>query len=284
MSDRVRRALGDRIWLVLGGGALKGLAHVGAWRAIQETELEIQGIVGTSTGALVGACIGGGMSWGQLQEIARELERSDIIRINRRAVWINGIKSSSVFRGETLREYIDSVVPVGDWEHLIPPVQMNAVNLRTGESEWFGPDARTDMPLMEAVYASAALPVMYPPAELDGEFYVDGGTREALPLDRAVELGATGIVAVDAGAGAEDDPEEVVGQGMIAIHQRVFSIMSGRERRERVSAFDRIPLLFVRPDLAGHSSFDFDAIDYFLDEGYKATKEALEKGEVRGGS
>ncbi|MSR36969.1 MAG: hypothetical protein EXR95_10090 [Gemmatimonadetes bacterium] len=55
--------LGTRVWAVLGGGGLKGLAHVGAWQAIEESGLKVSGIVGTSIRALVGALIASGMGW-----------------------------------------------------------------------------------------------------------------------------------------------------------------------------------------------------------------------------
>lgn len=84
--------LGSRVWAVLGGGGLKGLAHAGAWQAIEEAAVPISGIVGTSIGALVGALIASGMGWKDLVPLAFALRKQDIVRINRRAVLINGIR------------------------------------------------------------------------------------------------------------------------------------------------------------------------------------------------
>src|SRR5690348_13165987 len=89
--------LGSRIWAVLGGGGLKGLAHVGAWQAIEEAGLRVSGIVGTSIGALIGALVAGGMRWKDLVPLAFALRKQDIVRINRRAVLINGIRQESLF-------------------------------------------------------------------------------------------------------------------------------------------------------------------------------------------
>jgi len=267
--------LGDEVWVVLGGGGLKGLAHVGAWQALEEEGMPVRGVVGTSIGALVGVCLAGGLGWDELVPRALELERSDLVRINRRAVWINGIKAESVFDGDVLREYIGDVIPVRDWNDLAFPVLMNAVDLETGESVWFGPGARTDVGVAEAVYASAALPVLYPPARVDGLYLVDGGTRDALPLFEARSRGASGVVAVDVGAGPRDDPDEVVGRGLVAIHERVYSILSGLRRREAVEAWDGPPLVYVRPRLEGYSTFDFGSVKYFMEEGYRAARVAL---------
>ncbi len=267
--------LGSEVWAVLGGGGLKGLAHVGAWQALEEAEVPVHGIVGTSIGALIGACIAGGMGWRDLVPLAFSLRKQDIVRINRRAVLLNGIRQESLFHGEPLREYIDRVLPVKRWEDLTMPLQVNAVDLETGQTHWFGTGADTSVRLAEAVYASTALPVFYPPAAIGSTVYVDGGTEYSLPLHRAAELGATGIVGVDVGQGRHSHPHDLLAQGMLAIHQRVFAIMSWRKRTDMVSHWTRPPLLFVRPRLDGYQTFDFDHIQYFLEEGYRAARAAL---------
>jgi NTE family protein len=271
-------ALGDRIWVVLGGGGLKGLAHGGAWRAVEESGLEVAGVVGCSVGALVGALIAGGLGWEELEGLARTVERSDIAQINRRAAWINGIRQPALFHGDPLREYIARVLPVSDWSELRFPLQINAVNLRTGLTEWFGPGANTDVSMADAIYASTALPVFYPPAVVGGNVYVDGGTESSLPLERAAECGATGILAVDVGSGRTCEPEVVMGAGMLAIHERIFSLMAWRRRSETIDRWEGPPLVLVSPRLQGYSNFSFDGVDYLLEEGYRATREALARG------
>lgn len=267
--------LGEAPWVVMGGGGLKGLAHVGAWQAIEEAEFPVRGIVGTSIGGLVGACVAGGMGWEEMAPLALKLARKDIARINRGAVWVNGIRERSVFQGEELREYIDGIVPVHDWDELEIPFQANAVDLGSGRTEWFGPGARTDVDLVDALYATCALPPFYPPAELGGTYYVDGGVLETLPLERAAELGATGILAVDVGSAREGDAEKTVEQGLVAIAHRALGIGAGRHRREMVEAWTEPPLVYVRPELAGYGTFDFHEVRYFLEEGYRATRAAL---------
>jgi NTE family protein len=269
------KALGPTPWLILGGGGLRGLAHVGAWRALQEAGFRPAGILGTSIGALVGACIAGGRPVAELEDEARELKRTDIARLQRRALWVNGIRSEALFRGDTLEEYLGRVLPPGGWKDLQIRFLANAVELGSGRAEWFGPGARTDVSLTRAVYASAALPLFYPPARLPGGAYVDGGVDEALPLRRAVEMGASSVVAVDVGSGEGSEVGKVLADGMLAIHQRVVSIMAGRRRREAVAAWKGPPLLYIRPRLDGFGTFDFDAIGYFLAEGARAAREAM---------
>jgi NTE family protein len=262
---------------VLGGGGLKGLAHVGVWRALTEAGVRVHGVVGTSIGALVGALVAAGTSWERMRETALAMRREDIVRVNRGAAWINGIRQLSVFRGETLRGFFESLLPETGWKALQLPLYVNAVDLETGRSEWFGPGARTDVSLLDAVYASSALPVFYPPAVIDGRAFVDGGTEHPLGLACAAERGATGLIGVDVGAGELGRTSRILREGMLAVHQRIFSIMTYRRRRDLLASWSGPPLLYVRPQLDGYETFDFDHSEYFVEEGYRATRRALEE-------
>jgi len=257
---------------------MKGLSHVGAWQAMEEAGVRFHGIVGTSIGALVGACVAGGMGWGELVPLAFALRKQDIVRFNRRAVWINGIRQESLFLGEPLRSYIERVLPVRTWGELAFPLEINAVNLATGRTEWFGTESNQDVSLVDAIYASSALPVFYPPARIGDGVFVDGGVEHTLPLHRAAELDASGIVGVDVGAGERSHPHRVLAQGMLAIHQRIFSMMSWRKRSDLLARWADPPLLFIRPRLDGFQTFDFDAVQYFLEEGYRSARAALVRG------
>jgi NTE family protein len=206
---------------------------------------------------------------------ARALTRDDIARVQRRTLWLAGVRSPSLFRGEILREYLEKVLPEGGWESCTVPFQTNAVELGTGRAEWFGIGARTDVSLLDAVYASCALPLFYPPISLPGGVYVDGGADAALPIERAAELGATGIVAIDVGSGGTADGEKVVERGMIAIHERIFSIFSGRRRRETVEGWNGPPMLYIRPELGQYGGFDFGRIGLFIDTGESAVNQVL---------
>lgn len=264
-----------RTILVLGGGGVKGMAHVGAWKAVQEAGIEVAEIVGTSIGALVGACVAGGMGWNDLAPLALRLQKSDIVRLNRWALLINGIRQPSVFHDYTFRNYIRSVLPVTEFADLALPLGMNAVDLETGKMEWFGAGGRMDVPLADAVYASCALPVFYPPAEIDGRHLVDGGVGDSLPVRRAAERGADLVIAVDVGAGEVKDALDTVSKGIVAIQHRVFDILSYARRRQHLDTWEGPPLIYIRPRLDGYSTFDFARTQYFLEEGYRATREAL---------
>jgi NTE family protein len=125
------------------------------------------------------------------------------------------------------------------------------------------------------VSASSALPVFYPPAVVNGMHLVDGGIMDAVPITRAADRRATRIIAINASSGRVKDAADTVEKGMISIHHRVVGIMSFARREVVEDMWFGCPVLTVRPELDRYSTFDFDAVGYFLDEGYRATAAAL---------
>ena len=271
----IGRGADSGTWVVMGGGAAKGLAHVGAWKAIQEAGISVAGIIGTSTGAMMGAAVAAGQTVEEMEERSERLRRRDIMRVNRRAVWVNGIRSQSVFRGDILRQFIVDLLPTDDWRELTIPLMVNAVDLASGEMVWFGHGGDQDVGLVDSVHASAALPVLFPPVEMGERMLVDGGVLDMLPIERASEMGATRIIAIDVGAGPQVDARVVVDGGLIAVHQRVFSLMAGHKKRESVQSWTGVPLTHVSPAFADTDGFDFKKRRFFIEEGYRATSEAL---------
>jgi NTE family protein len=264
--------LGDRPWLVLGGGGLKGLAHLGAWRVLAEAGFRPAGILGTSIGAL--AALPGRRSPGRRTGgPARTLDPGPGgAHLPTRPLGERG-PGPGPLPGEPAPGHHRRLLPPGGWEAYPVRFQVNAVELGTGRCEWFGTGARTDVTPPGAVYASAALPVFYPPARLPGGVYVDGGVLDALPMARA---GARGHRDRGRGRGVrgEVDGGARGRQGMLSIHQRVFSLMVAR-RRVDVAAWSGPPLLYLRRRLDGYGTFDFQHIPYFLDAGAQAVEEAL---------
>jgi NTE family protein len=267
--------MAERVFVVFGGGGVKGMAHAGAWRAIEEAGLQPAELIGTSIGGLVAACFAGGTTWSGLYAQAAEFKKQDIVALNRWALLLNGIRQRSVFQGEPLREYIERLLPVTRFDQLSLPVSMNAVDLETGEMVWFGAGGRTDVSLIDACYATCALPVFYPPTEIDGVHYVDGGLKDGLPIDLAAERGATLIIAIDVGAGAVRDSGDTIAKGLVAIHHRVVEIMGYARKQEKLESWSGPRLIYVRPRLDAFSTFDFGRTEFFLEEGYTATRDAL---------
>lgn len=261
--------------LVLGGGGVRGIAHVGVLRALRERGVRISEIVGTSIGAIVGAASAAGVDCDVLAERAARFSKDDIVMVNRWALLLNGIRQTSVFTGERLKEFIADVVPAVGWSDLMIPFGVNAVDMQTARVEWFGPGGRLDVRLHDAIYASAALPLYYPPAELEGRYYFDGGILEPLPVERALARGAERVIAVDLSTELNEDAGAEISKGLVGVHHRVMNVLRAHSRRQELAMdWDR-PVLVIRPNLGNYGTWDFDKSDLFMEEGYRAAMAAL---------
>ncbi len=269
-----------RTVLVLGGGGMKGMAHIGVWKALEEAGMRPDAIIGTSIGALIGVMLAGGMGWRDLAEIARRLKREDIVSINRRAVWLGGVREPSVFLGDHYLEYIRAHLPVKEFSELKIPIRLNAVSLVTGDEVWFGTGKRVDVPIADAVYASCALPIYFPPGRIGDDVLVDGGVLDVFPIQRAVEWDAERIVGVDVGSELLPPDPGYFDRGMIAIHDRVLGLNLREQRNRYMANYKGPPLLYIRPKIGHMHSFDFDHTQFFLEEGYRSAREAIEAAEA----
>ncbi|HEX5726015.1 MAG TPA: patatin-like phospholipase family protein [Longimicrobiaceae bacterium] len=264
-----------RTVLVLGGGGMKGTAHIGVWKALEEAGVRVDAIMGTSIGALIGACLAGGWGWRELAKVARSLTKDDIVSINRRAVFMGGVREEAVFDGEHYRGWIRRSLPVRTFAEMRLPFRLNTVSLVSGREVWFGTDARGDVPVADAVYASCAIPIYFPPLKLNGDFLVDGGVLDVLPVRRAAEWGAERIIAVDVGSEMLPPAADFFDRGMIAIHDRVLALNLNEQRRRCLEGWDGPPMLYIRPKIGHLGGWDFDRTQFFLEEGYRAAREAL---------
>jgi len=264
--------------LVLGGGGMKGVAHVGAWKALDEAGVRVDAVMGCSIGALIGCSIAGGSGWRELAKVARALTKDDIVSINRRAVWMGGVREEAVFDGDHYRAWIRANLPLKAFAEARLPVRVNAISLVSGKEVWFGTGAREETDPVDAVYASCAIPIYFPPARIGGDVLVDGGVLDVLPIRAAAEWGAERIIAIDVGSEIVPPAEGYFERGMIAIHDRVLTLNLEQQRRRAVEEeWTGPPMLYVRPRIGHMGGWDFDRTQFFLEEGYRATREALKK-------
>ncbi len=266
--------------LVLGGGGMKGIAHVGVWKALEERGVRVDAVIGTSIGALIGASLAGGMGWKDLASLARALRKEDIVEINKRAVFMGGVREEAVFNGDHFREYIARTLPLRDFGEAQIPVRVNAVSLVTGEEVWFGTGMRADVSPVDAVYASCAIPIYFPPLKLDGDVLVDGGVLDVFPIRAAARWGATRIIGVDVGADFLPPAANFFSHGMIAIHERVLGLNLRNQRETCLKEWNGPEMVYIRPKIGHLGGWDFDRTQYFLEEGYSATRDALEAAEA----
>jgi NTE family protein len=183
---------------VLGGGGLLGAHEVGMLQALLAADILPDVVVGTSVGAINGAVV------------AADPTSAAVTRLV--DLWV-GIGDRDVFGGslitrigtiartgthlhpnEPLRELLQQHLPVSRIEDLTVPFQCVAASVQRAGAHWF-----THGSVVEAVLASAAIPGLLPPVEIDGEHFFDGGLVNSIPVGRAVALGARTIYVLQVG-------------------------------------------------------------------------------------
>ncbi len=155
--------------LSLSGGGARGFFHLGVLQGLEELEIQPTKILGTSAGALAAAFYALGM---KPEEIARSFFDFDFWRILRLSFTTRGLISTRpVFKA--LKDYF----PDDDFRSLKIPVTIACTNFRKGEIRYFNSG-----PLLSPLIASIAIPAIFEPVEIEGEYYVDGGPLDNLPV------------------------------------------------------------------------------------------------------
>lgn len=263
-----------KIALVLGGGGMKGFAHIGVLKALEERGIKPAIYAGTSIGAMVAAAAVGGMSADDLAKRAESLKRRDLFRINHFGMLMDRMKSRSIYMEEPLRELANSVAPKGTFDDQPTPLLVNTVDLERGTQVVWGLPGLREVSVQDAVYASCALPGFFPPGQVDGRFCVDGGVIDNLPAQIAA-LGMDMVIAVDVGSSDMAMLAGVADQGFASIYMRSAMTMMHALQQFPLSQWSGPPMLLIRPKV-GREWLSFASSAQNIREGYRAAAKALE--------
>jgi NTE family protein len=178
-----------RIALALGGGAARGIAHVGVLRAFVEHEIPVDFVAGTSAGSIVAGAFAAGMSIPEIDDLGRKMRWRDVGRMTMSRL---GVKSN-----ERLEEYLRARLPVTRFEDLPIPLAVVATDLHSGTAVVMRDHG--DVPF--AIRASCAIPGWYVPVtDEQGRQLVDGGMVATVPVDAARAFNPELVIAVDVNA------------------------------------------------------------------------------------
>lgn len=170
--------------LVLGGGGLRGFAHVGALRALEEAGIRPDIVVGTSAGSVVGAAYASGMDLEQIKSAALNVKVSSLMDFT--------LSSSGIMRGNKLASWVNTMtgdVPIEKF-----PIRFAAVatDLQSGQAVLIDQGTAG-----RAIQASSAVPGVNVPVAYKSGHLIDGGITSLVPVRFARAMGADVVIAVD---------------------------------------------------------------------------------------
>jgi NTE family protein len=263
--------------LVLSGGGLRGLAHVGVLQALEEADLWPSEVVGSSVGALVGAAWCAGWPAPELRQVALQITRRDLFRVAHRDMAFKRMRSPALYQREPLEHLIQGLVDDVTFAELERPLLVNTVDLTTGIQRLWGQAETRDARVADAVYASCALPGYLPPLRVNGHAFADGASVGNLPIQTAAEFRRSLVVAVDVGSSVPKAAHLEAG-GFAAIYARAIEIAIGRMRDTDLRYWSTPPLLLLQPAVSTYPMFSFGRNGDLVDAGYGVARQALSNG------
>jgi NTE family protein len=244
-----------KLGLALGGGFARGLCHIGVLKVLEQENIPVHCIAGTSVGAVIGAAYCSGVSAAELEEMASTIRVKDFARwvLSRYGFWDN----------DRMARLCRRVLKVRTFAELRIPLAITATDFRSGEAVVF-----TEGDLVDPIRASCAYPGMFRPVEFGGRSYIDGMLAHVLPAGPARQIGAEVVLGSYLNSHWADYrmPRhifEVIGQ--------CFSIAQSK----LYDASKREADLIVEPDVAGFSYDAFASADELIERGEGAARQEL---------
>src|SRR5437660_776833 len=247
-------------------------------------------------GAVIAAACASGATYDEIVIAARSLSQRDVARVDLLAL-AQGAFASHLLQPAGLRRVIERFVPATRFDQLRIPLTVTTTDLDSGELVLFGggPHPLTPSPqrgegelggevgLHDALYASCALPLYFPPALIDGRRLADGGLRAVLALEVAQRIPADLVVAVHVGPGFDEPPPPPstalarLPPPLIRAHGEAIRIMMAAQTERAIAMWPKEAprLVVIRAVAEREATFALGAGERFLKAGYDATTRAL---------
>lgn len=247
-----------RIGLALSGGSTHGAAHIGVLKVLEREGIHIDMIAGTSAGALVGSAYAAGIAIDEIAEIFKSMSWPQLLRPSL-------IRPLSLFNTSPMEKFLREKIGDGEFKDLNIPFAAIACDIVTSEKVVLDKG-----PLAPAIRASASIPGLFNPVELDGRLLVDGGILDNLPIDQVKKMGADYVIAVDLSKreGPNKKPENP-----IEVILDMFDIMQVRSALPDPDECD----CYISPSMVQYSKWDFSKADEMIKEGMAAAEKKVDQ-------
>jgi len=248
------------IGLVLSGGGARGFAHLGLIQALNDEGIFPDIISGTSAGALAGVLYADGYTPREILHLMNSGSRLNFMR--------PAFPREGLLQIGGIINILKSSLRAKTFEELKIPLYVTATDLNNGKAEYFSKGS-----LIDPVIASASIPVLFQPVQINNIFYVDGGVLDNLPV-RPIEKKCRFLI------GSFVNPVGYMEKinGLINIAERTFMISMSKDIVEKSKKFN---LFIAPPELRNFKILDPEKAEDLFDIGYKATREKLDNAFVK---
>ncbi|MBX2895469.1 MAG: patatin-like phospholipase family protein [Cyclobacteriaceae bacterium] len=280
----------QKVGIVLSGGAAKGIAHVGVLKALEENEIPIDYITGTSMGGIVGGCYAAGMSPAQIEEIvlskeflqwvngkledghnyyfARDDDDAGFLRVNLSldstfSILLNTSLASDLSLNFALAEKLaqPSAIARNNFDSLFVPLRVIASDIFTQTAVPLGRGALSD-----AIRATQTVPFFYNPIRIEGKYLFDGGVYNNFPVDVMQQTFNPDVI-IGSNVSSKIYNEYPYGEDDKLITRSLLYMLLDKSDPSDVPDSG----IYIQPNLNGYTSFDFAKARALIDSGYAQT-------------
>jgi len=255
-----------KVGLALGGGAARGLAHIGVLEVLEKEGIPVDMIAGTSAGAAVGALYAQGNSAARVKELALDTGWRRLVSLIDLA-----LPRSGFIEGTKIKNLLRSIMGDINFSQLKIPLSCVATDIRSGEEVVI-----SDGPVLEAVRASISIPVIFTAVKRGDRYLVDGGLVNPVPVSTVRKMGAELVIAVNVippmgvrlQLAKETKPPGIFQSMLHSFYIATYSLV-----RSNLAGAD----IVIEPKLPHIGYGDFHRISDSIAQGEIAAQELIEK-------
>lgn len=270
-----------KVGLALAGGGLQGIAHIGVIKALEELDIKIDYIAGTSSGSIFALLYALGFSTEEVKEVANgyykklsSIEKGKIVKIIKDYMFTRTIKTEGLIDGKKIEDIINEVAAkkgITNINQIAMPIAMPTVDtLSTKECAFVSkkiekPDGDIvyidDISVGKAVRASMAFPGIFNTCSFREFNFIDGGTKDNLPIKPLKDMGADYTIGV-----SFDISHYEVTNNLMKVILRAVDIFSQKD----VINAQKMADIFFEIDTNGVSLLTIDDMEACIETGYNA--------------
>jgi len=245
-----------KIGLALGGGAVLGAAHIGVLQAIEEQQIRVAAMSGTSIGSVIAALYSFGKTPEEIKQIALEVDWKSISSLVFSRLGVLSDKKIA-------KLLIDNIGDV-DFKDAKIPLSMVATDITNGEKVVLKSGS-----VAKSAMASSAIPGVFVPVEIDERLLVDGGLVENVPISTLGEFDVDYIIAVDLNAKHSHKKPS----SLVEVLLNTFDIVMNASTSKETQSTD----LLISLDLSEFNALSTSQIERLIEAGYKCTSKQLKE-------
>lgn len=254
-----------KIGLALGSGGARGYAHVGVIKILQQNNIPIDYVAGTSIGAIVGGYYALNLNTDKLENIGLDFNAVDIWK---KLIDLNNPKQSLI-KGKKIRDFLKQFLGDNRFRDTKIPLAIGATDIENGKLLVFKKGK-----IIDAAIASSTLPGIFPAYEYKEKYLIDGGIADGLPVDLVRKMGADIIIGVDL---YNSDLPKFKDASTMSVMERTYNLLISKLSLYQEHEHKNNTIVLRPKTGKGVQMFAFDKAKEFIKAGEKEATNNLEK-------